>query len=439
MIKKIYLISKGVTYRFDLLISRLIRLFSKILAIPIVLGITFVSPFVRIRLINLFSSRIGHYSINTELILCALDMKLDNDKHLKTLFYTEPNQPICNLQLHQMWKRVIPISPFSTVAADVDSFLLRIGGKAYRNSPIKTLQIDCRDRYNFLERIKKCHLTFTPKEEERGRELTKELGVPFGAPFVCLLVRDSNYLNTYMPSVDWSYHIYRDAEISTYRLAANYLAERGYFVIRMGKAVKEPFLADDSRIIDYANSQLRSDFMDIYLSAHCSFFLSTCTGLDSVARVFRKPLVITNLVLADFDIWHPWKLFIPKKILNVERNEILTIKEMNRLYYEMEEKKQIPKLMQERGLSYIDNTSEEIKDLVEEMIGRLMEAWVTSEEDEMLQRQFWKGYPKYLKNDNVSQLNIPISEDIKMRVGAKFLKNNLSLLTDTEISQVKAL
>ena len=38
---------------------------------------------------------------------------------------------------------------------------------------------------------------------------------------------------------DWSYHDYRDVEISTYEMAVKYLLNEGYFVIRMGKTAEK--------------------------------------------------------------------------------------------------------------------------------------------------------------------------------------------------------
>ncbi len=420
----------------------LIRVISRVIAVPIACGVVLVYPLVQIRLIKLFSSRIGHYSFNTEAILCALDMELENHVRRKTLFYVLPGEPLCNTQLHYMWKRTIPILPLSHVAAEVDKLLIHHGGKKYRNDSLKNIfepSGDGRDKWDLLGRVKECHLSFTPQEEDDGRVLLKEMGIPEGAPFICLLVRDSAYLNTYMPSTDWSYHDSRDADINSYQLAASYLAEKGYYVVRMGKVVKDQFFTNNPKIIDYANSKLRTDFMDIYLSANCFFYLTTCSGLDSVARVFRKPLLVTNLVLQDFDIWHPWKIFILKKIEDVKNNRILTFEEMRKLYFEMRRKKEIPQLMKNRGLRYIDNTPEEIKDAVEEMLESLLGTWISTGEDEKLQKKFWEIFPKYLTGDNNSQFNIPVCEDIKMRAGTIFLKKNLSLLTDMEISEVTAL
>ena len=441
MIKKIYHVIQR-DGLFGFIKSAFVSVASRSIALPMAVVIILISPFVRIRFIKLFSSRIGHYSFNTEAILCSLDMNLEGDQRRKIIFYTLPGDPICNSQLHLMWKRTIPIFPLSYVAAEADKLLIRYGGKKYREYPAKVTfepSGDGRDKWNLLEKIKKCHLSFTPQEEARGLSLLKEMGVPLGAPFICLLVRDSAYLTTYMPSIDWSYHDNRDADINSYQLAAQHLADRGYYVIRMGKVVKQPFLTDHPKVIDYANSQFRSDFMDIYLSAKCFFYLTTCSGLDSVACVFRKPLLVTNLVLQDFDIWHHWELFIPKKIMNLKTNKTLTFKEMKKLYVELKHKRKIPQLMREEGLRYIDNTPQEISDAVDEMLGLLSGKWKYSEGDNRLQGHFWEDFPRYLISDHVSPFNLPICDDVKMRVGTDFLKNNLSLLTDMEMSQVHSL
>jgi len=418
------------------------RVVSKIVAIPITIFIVSLSFIIRIRFIKLFSSRIGHYSINTEFILCGIDLNVENNKRCKTIFYTLPDEPICNDQLHQMWKRTIPIFHSSYVATEIDKLLQKWGGKKYENEPLKKIfepDGDGRDRWNLLGKVKKCHLSFTTQEEKHGKVLLEELGVPAEAPFVCLLVRDASYLSNYMPSADWSYHNFRDADINNYQLAAEYLADQGYYVIRMGKIVKKPFQCNHPKIIDYATSKLRSDFMDIYLSAHCYFYLTTCSGLDSVARVFRKPLLVTNLVLADFDIWHPWDLFIPKKIMDIQNDKILNIQEMNQLYFEMKSKKKIPQLMQARNLQYIDNSPEEIKAVTEEMLARLTGNYLGSEEEEKLQKVFWEYFPKYSVDDNLPQLNIPVYVDHKIRIGIDFLKRNRSMLIDTDIKQAQAI
>ena len=48
-------------------------------------------------------------------------------------------------------------------------------------------------------------------------------------------------------------------------------------------------------IIDYANSSMRSDFLDIYLLANCKFCISTDYGLDEICVIFKKPVAYVGV------------------------------------------------------------------------------------------------------------------------------------------------
>ena len=52
------------------------------------------------------------------------------------------------------------------------------------------------------------------------------------------------------------------------------------------------------RIIDYA-TDFQSDFMDLYLSARCTFFIGNNGGMVTLPLIFRKPLVIVNVFIVD--------------------------------------------------------------------------------------------------------------------------------------------
>ena len=145
----------------------------------------------------------------------------------------------------------------------------------------------------------KPHISFNNEEKIKGEEILREFGIPESAKFVCLIVRDSAYLDRYKDQTlkDFSYHNYRDYDIDNFLLAAEELANRGYYVFRMGVKVHKPLKSSNPKIVDYANSKMRSDFMDIYLSANCTFGVTTSTGLDAVFYVFRKPaaLIVTPI------------------------------------------------------------------------------------------------------------------------------------------------
>ena len=80
--------------------------------------------------------------------------------------------------------------------------------------------------------------------------------------------------------------------------------------------------------IDYANSEIRSDFMDIYLGAKCFFCISTGVGLDAVPVMFRRPIAF---VVVPIGIWMTSNekfLLLTKHHINKFNKNELTISEI---------------------------------------------------------------------------------------------------------------
>ena len=272
-------------------------------SIPSVIIIRLVRPWFLIRWNALHSSRIGHFTINTELYCCERDAEINSpsQKYID-LFYLR--KYVCNKQLEKMWRRsgliILPrwlLHPLFQVNRFINIFVP--GGiyheVDYLSPPLMySFPSSTRDVHNLLERFQP-HINFNDDEERKGKRILNDFGLPEKVKFVCLAVRDSAYLdrhkiNENFPSRSWKYHNYRDGDIDKYVLAAEELARRGYYVFRMGVKVLKPFKSSNPKIIDYANSKMRSDFMDIYLGAKCSFCISTDTGIDQIPRIFLKPI-----------------------------------------------------------------------------------------------------------------------------------------------------
>jgi putative glycosyltransferase (TIGR04372 family) len=128
----------------------------------------------------------------------------------------------------------------------------------------------------------------------------KSVGLIDGQKFVCLHVRDSSYLAKswnyfgYSQGHDWSHHDYRNSKISTYVAAAEALADMGYVVFRMGAVVEKPLISKHPGVIDYATNGMRTEFLDIFLGANCTFCVSTGSGWDSIPQIFRRPSLYVN-------------------------------------------------------------------------------------------------------------------------------------------------
>ncbi|MDC3200287.1 TIGR04372 family glycosyltransferase [Porticoccaceae bacterium] len=404
-------------------IKRALVIISKLplyfLALPVVLVVRIIRPWLLLRFCGLISSRIGHFAANTELYLCEYDAKINRpSQHHVDLFYFA-TRPICNQQLAKMWKRTLYIGPSWVLAPIARINSLFPGGEIHEVG--NNSQHD-RDVHNLLEKTPP-HLEFTGEEESTGQANLELMGIPPGSPFVCLVARDSAYLGSHIKDADFSYHNHRDVDVQSYVLAAEELTSRGYYVLRMGSKVHESINSRHHMVIDYATNGMRTDFMDIYLGAKCAFCISCGMGFDAIPLIFRRPIAYVNLVPPGyFFTFRNSSIGIFKHHFSIKYGRNLSLREVFSKGVgfcmrasEYEEKDIIP----------LGNTSEEIRNVVVEMDERLNGAWQSHADDELLQKKFWEIFPK----DALESINKkPLHGVIKSRFGASFLRDNPSWL-----------
>jgi putative glycosyltransferase (TIGR04372 family) len=414
-------------------------------AVPIVLVLRLIKPLLLVRIGDIYCSRIGHLAGVTELYLCERDAGINKpvQRHVD-LFYLR-SRPVCNHQLLNMWKRLIRIWPAWFLAPVARVNRLIPGGEPHEVG-VNTLHD--RDVHNLLDRFPP-HLKFTDEEEARGESNLRVMGIQPGAKFVCLIVRDSAYIENQMVADEGN--SYRNSDIQSYILAAEELVSRGYFVIRMGASVNRAMDVCNKMIIDYAVNGMRSDFMDIYLGSKCEFCISTGTGFDMVPVIFRRSMVYVNLVPLGFlPTFRESYIGITRHHFLASVNRELTLSEIfshgvGFCDYSFE--------YQRQGVTLIDNTPEEIRDVVKEMIDRLNGVWQKHIDDDILQQRFWRIFSRRALYRNLNQkpiknniyqrywkifstealdrdLNGPLHGEIRSRFGAAFLRNNRGWLND---------
>lgn len=394
---------------YILIMRKLVILVALPFALPAVLLIRALRPFLLIRFGVLMSDRIGHFSMNTELYLCERDAGIQ-PRSAFDIFILYSLHPICNEQLKTMWARQLRIWPWAYVLERLNRCLP--GWQPH----VVQLPTSDHDKHGFLRRYPR-HLEFTLEEKEAGWSALEKMGIKKQTPFVCFLARDSAYLDAILPRRQaefWRYHDYRDAKIHTFIPAAEELVCRGYTTVRMGAIVREALRSSHPNIIDYP-LKYRTDFLDVFLSAHCTFFLSTSAGITGVSGIFRVPIAFVNYIsLEDALTWGNNDLVIFKTLWSRELRRVLTFSEMlasgaHRLQRTDE--------FQSMGLEPIDNTSEEIRAVAIEMDERLKGTWKDTEEDDELQRRFAALFDA---NHKFGQ-RAP-------RVGTEFLRQNRHLL-----------
>ncbi len=402
-----------------------------LISIPTIIVITLIRPWYLIRWSELHASRIGHFTLNTELYCCERDAKINTPtQRYKDFFYLSQN--ICNKTLESMWHRNLLILPRWLLKPINETNNFFFGKKNIHNINSPT-NVDI-DVHNLLEKFDS-HINFTPDEEIKGKKTLEKIGLPQNAKFICLLVRDSGYLNrhSYDKNTErWSYHNYRNGNIDNFILAAEELASRGYYVFRVGTNVMKPLNSSNPRIIDYSNSKIRSDFMDIYLGAKCFFCISAQGGFEGISATFRRPIAVVSMPLGLAFTNNQKYLHLTKHHINRLNKKELTISEIFSskvaLAYRSEDFKN-------NNVELQENTPEEIRDFVIEMDDRLNGNWIETDEDISLQKFFWSVFEKnmsnldpnekfFLNKFNTSKLH----GKIKAKFSAKYLRDNKNFI-----------
>lgn len=383
--------------------SKIIKLILAALALPFVLLIRILSPFLIVRICILDLGRIGDVLPHFDMFMYGRKTGPCGLRYFDMCSFKRGG--IANYQVKKMVERTIPIYPFGFW---VDKVNKRIVG--WEKHVVRE-----KSRLGFDLAGQKPPIRFTQKEQEYGQREMRRLGIPPNTPFICFHSRDVSYLRTHQPEINWDYHSYRNADINNYLPAVEKLVNKGYCAIRMGRFVVQEIKTDSPKIIDYAFNG-GTDFLDVYLSAHCRFFMAGSDGLAYMPTIFRRPVIWIDYIPLHALSFHPplrGHLMIPKKLWLIKEKRFLTFNEMLNtkvVGYDRTED------YQKAGIEVIDNPPEEIEDVAIEMEERLNGTWEETEEDKELQERFHR------------LVGVQKGNDFWGLIGAKFLRNHKKLL-----------
>lgn len=203
-------------------------------------------------------------------------------------------------------------------------------------------------------------LRLNDSQERIGAEELSKVGIDPKRWFVCLHVREPGFHKSWHKSHPGT----RNANVITYLRAARSIVERGGQVIRMGDPSMKR-LPSIEGVFDYAHSAIKSEFMDVYLCAKARLFIGTNSGLGLVPPIFGVPCALTNWSPIALPQWYTKDRFIPKLIYSRKLGRHLSFEEM---FSSAAGWQQFERYFEEAGLDVIDNTPEEIDELVCEML-----------------------------------------------------------------------
>jgi putative glycosyltransferase (TIGR04372 family) len=355
---------------------------SALWAVPAILIIRLLRPWRRIRVGMIESARVGHFVADSTLLFVSHSLQPADARSLDLIWLP---QPTSNKQWEQMVARTFVVGWWVRPLMIFNRLIP--GSSAHEIPP----SYRSRDLEGSLQRSA-ARLKFTASENARAKRWLMRRGWKEGEPFVCLLVRDAAYLGSHpghratSSSPNWSYHSYRDSDIEIFRDAAMALVDQGYWVIRMGKLMAKPFSLAHPRVIDYPFAGDQDDLLDIWLSAHCAFFISTSAGLDQVAIAYGRPLSIVNsLPYSDSQTFVP-SVCAPKRLRWKSSGRLLTMMEM------LEHSHHHTEDYEREGIVIEDLTPAEITAAVLECEARTAGTRTDRESEEHLQKRFWDAF-----------------------------------------------
>jgi len=331
------------------------------------------------RRINIGEQHIGHLASETDCFLKLLQLDLLPKKHY---FMAISIDEVANLCLVDYWHPHITI-----ITNPYLSFILTAASE-YGFMKMKVIDFIATEttaaRYyevNSLWGDRPPLLKLNHAHRQRGREALRRLGLPEGAWFVCLHVREGGF-----NPENQNLHNYRDADINNCHLAIKTIAAMGGWVIRMGDPSMKK-LDGLPNFINYAHSQEKSDWMDVFLCAECRLFLGTTSGLFLMSTAFGVPCALTNMTPLASQAFGSKDIYIPKLMRDKKTGHYLRFPDV---FESPTANFRHSQLYHDAGIELEENTPEDINDLVQEAMLRLTNRWTSAPEDEIRLMNFKK-------------------------------------------------
>mgnify|MGYP001444510227 CR=1 FL=1 len=330
------------------------------------------------RLINVNHKRIGHLCCD---VFCLIQDSKINNLSFKYILLADKKTVANNYVLNYikqyvfvidnsfLCKFMFPLTKHRLSLKDVNEYSVDLNKGLF----IKYIR--------YFENSKTPFFKISDEDISLGKKKLKQLGIPENAWYVCIHSRDSLYSGG--KEKDYG-QAFRNLDINDYKLAIQEIVSRGGYCIRMGAKSKNSIKIDG--LIDYANHELKSEFMDVFLSANSKFYLCNSSGLYCLGTLFGNvPAACTNVApLGASLVWSKRELSIPK--LYSKNGKLLRFKDV---FNKSCANYRTDNEFTESNIVLINNSKQEIRDLVIEMFQRIEDKnFKYSNEDELLQIRY---------------------------------------------------
>jgi putative glycosyltransferase (TIGR04372 family) len=325
----------------------------------VLLPVTAVLHLAGYRRLTVFTERIGHLALEPDCLLKEQALGLVPKRRW---FLLAPLGRVANRHLLNYWKPLIRVyegrvtcfilasmTNFGLMRHDVSKYLL--GSKSQTAYRVFALW---RDRPPLL--------ALTRVDEEWGAQALLQMGLPEHAWFVCVHVREPGF-----SPIDEELQAHRNGSIGACIPAIKEIARRGGWVVRIGDPTMEP-LPQLPQVIDYAHHSMKCERLDVILCAKARFILGNTSGIALVCSAFGVPCAAANTIPFP-TLWFSHRdVSIPKLLWSEELGRHLRFDE---ILESPVAQFRYASLYADARIRVDENSADDIKDLVFEMLERL--------------------------------------------------------------------
>ena len=222
-------------------------------------------------------------------------------------------------------------------------------------------------------------LKIKQKHIDLGMAVLRKMGLPDGAWYVCIHGREGGYSPT-----DEHVHSYRNTKIDQFMLAVDYVYSLGGYCVRLGDSSMQA-APQHPALIDYALSEFKSDWMDLFLGATCKFFLGSNSGAFELATLFGTPVAAVNMAPLTTSPRGINDLSIPMLYQDNLSGCVLPFRE---IMDSSLSKLRLTEDFVNNEIELVPNTPGDIRDLAEEMFVKISNGGVICAEDQAIQDKF---------------------------------------------------
>jgi putative glycosyltransferase (TIGR04372 family) len=386
---------------FKVLLKKIYVFFFHCLKLPLYLYglilcilLTIIKPIISFKVQKLPAENFGDFVFLTSLY--HLKKNILKDKKYKSIDLLFINSKFYNKQVKKMISRKLTIYPKFLINPLYEVINMLSFFKDLK-IPLFSNRFEY-DEENLFEKYES--ISFTSNEIVKGNSILEKFGLKKEEKFICLAVRDNKFskkkseIFSIQSDKD---NNFRNCNVENFLSAADFFTKKGLYVFRMGREAERKIQTNNPKIIDYVNSNMKSDFMDIFLGAKCEFCISTGYGFDAIPYVFNKPIALITVPIGDFRAHSKRIFFLTKKHFDTKLNKYLSLQEIFKkgLAFSYTSKN-----FDDQKIRLIEPNLNEVQEFVEEFYEKIYKKNEFSEQDIKLQNMFKYNYMKYFNSIN---------------------------------------